>query len=100
MPSGCGTPQCLVGTAGDMNEVGHVAQCDPSFMSLSGNKYFTPDGNATLNCGGAGDLGLADVQRQFKNEVGSTTATLPTATEAVKWADEVIAGWGSAGQTR
>ena len=51
-PSGCGDPSCFVMPATDLDDVGHVGQCDPSIIKLGGNKYYTPNGNATLSCGG------------------------------------------------
>ena len=56
------------------------------------DRYFTPNGNATLNCGGK-NLALDDVQQQFHNEVGSTFGPLPAPTEVLRWAQERVRGW-------
>jgi hypothetical protein len=47
-----------------MDVVGSVSQCDPAYTGLKGNRYYTPTGNATLQCNGA-RLPLAQVQAKY-----------------------------------
>ena len=75
-----------------MDVVGSVSQCDPAYTGLKGNRYYTPNGNATLQCGGA-RLPLAQVQAKYANEAGSTAGPLPSPAEAVRMAADLIASW-------
>eukprot|EP00040_Diaphanoeca_grandis_P010287 m.52629 g.52629 ORF g.52629 m.52629 type:complete len:878 (+) comp21637_c0_seq1:31-2664(+) len=84
-PSGCGDPSCFTGDARGVDVVGHVAQCDPEYIRLGNNSYYTPHGNVTLGCGSK-ELLIADVQKQFNVEIGSTSAVLPSDEEIVDWA--------------
>ena len=99
MPSGCGSPACLdvYRRVPDMDVVGNVAQCGAGQTVLRGNKYYSPHGNGTMHCGGK-QLSIADVQREFKNEIGSTAGPLPPATEALKWVKDKVASWGGTEQ--
>ena len=95
MSSGCGSPACANRSrpAPPMDVVGHVGQCDPAYTTLADNSYYTPHGNATLQCGGGGALTIAGVQRKHGNELGSRAAKLPTAAEALSWAEAMVTSW-------
>ena len=68
-------------------DVGGVSQCDPEYVKFHDNKYYSPNGNASLNCGGKA-LSIPDVQKQHGIELGSTFAALPTDEEIIKWAKD------------
>ena len=95
MSSGCGSPACANRSrpAPPMDVVGHVDQCDPKRTTLARNRYYSPHGNATLQCGDGGALSIAAVQRKLGNEVGSKAAKLPTAAEALAWAEAMVEEW-------
>lgn len=86
-PSGCGDPSCFVTAATGLDNVGGVSQCDPAFVNFHDNKYFSPNGNATLNCGGKA-LSIPEVQKKHGIEIGSTFAALPTDQEIIAWAKD------------
>ena len=95
MSSGCGSPACVNRSRRmpDMDVVGHVSQCDPKRTPLARNSYYSPHGNATLQCGDAGALTIAGVQRKLGNEAESRAARLPSAEEALGWAEAMVHGW-------
>ena len=66
------------------DKVGSSTSCDAAYMTLAGNAYHTQHGNASVTCGGA-TLPIADVQRTFDNERGSTAATLPSEATMLEW---------------
>ena len=82
--SGCGSPACANHShkVPAMDVVGQVSQCDTNYTHLGRNRYFTPHGNASLNCGGR-ITPLDTVKQKFGNEVGSNRSLLPTAEEAL-----------------
>ena len=82
---GCAKPQCE-------DQLGHVAQCDPSKVHLAANRYYTAHGNASLDCGAAGMLSLAQAQARGL-EHGSTAAKLPDEDELLAWARVRVAKW-------
>lgn len=94
MGSGCGSPACAnrSHSVPDMDVVGHVSQCDPARTSLAKNRYFTPNGNATMQCGGTA-ISIAEVQTRFGNEHGSSTATLPSAEQVLAWVEAMVQAW-------
>lgn len=51
-PSGCGDPTCFVTPATNLDNVGGISQCDPEYVKVGNNKYYSPNGNASMNCGG------------------------------------------------
>jgi hypothetical protein len=73
-----------------MNKVVSAQQCDPELFLLEGNRYYTPDGNASLQCGGK-IFTLAEAQASFGNEKGSTGQGLPEPSRVIEWARELIA---------
>jgi hypothetical protein len=84
-PSGCGDLTCSNHSRHkpDMNNIGHVSSCDPDFTYLAANHYYSPDANASLSCGGE-LLPIDKVQKEFKNEIGSTYAALPKAGDVLQ----------------
>lgn len=104
-PSGCGDPSCFPACAGldpfrsscglshapavGLDHVGTLGSCDPSRIKSSGNRYFSPNGNATVDCSGH-PYSIADAQALFKVELGSTAGPLPTDDEIVGWAKEKL----------
>ena len=86
-PSGCGDPSCFVKQATDLDNVGGVSQCDPDYVSIGNNTYYSPNGNATLNCGGKA-MSIPEVQKQHGIELGSTFDTFPTDAEIIQWAQD------------
>jgi hypothetical protein len=74
----------LPGMSGAAGMVGHVAQCEETQNDMHDNKYYTTPGNATL-----GSCGLVtDMYAKNGNEKDSTSSTLPSDEEMVKWARE------------
>ena len=96
MGSGCGSPACANHShkVPEMDVVGQVSECDTNYTALKTNRYFTPHGNASLRCGGK-VTAIADVQRSFDNEVGSTSSALPSADQALGWAAVMVESWPS-----
>ena len=86
-PSGCGDPSCFVALATGLDVIGHVSQCDSTYVKLGQNRYYSPDGNASLGCGSE-LLTIPEVQKKFGVELGSSSAVLPSDIEIVKWAKE------------
>lgn len=97
--SGCGSPACFDATRSrqDMDRVGSVAQCDPAFTTLRSNRYYSPHGNASFGCGGEA-LSLLEVQRRFRNELGSTFAPLPRAETVLAWGEAMVERWSRSGR--
>jgi hypothetical protein len=65
-----------------------VSNCDPDYTLLAANKYYSPNANASLRCGGK-VLSMPEVQKTYGNEIGSTFAALPKASEVL----HMVEGW-------
>jgi len=80
----CRSPDCV-------DKVGHVAQCEPSKVTLAANDYYTQHGNASLECG-TNVLTVAQVQAKGL-ELGSTAAKLPSDATLLGWAEARVGKW-------
>lgn len=65
-------------TTSEADSVGLVDQCDAAFVNLSGNRFGTAKGNATLNCGGRA-ISIGELYSATGVGDGSTSEMLPTA---------------------
>ena len=89
-PSGCGDPSCFDSAeASGLDMIGGVSQCDPEYVDMRDNRYFSPHGNATLKCGGR-PLSIPEVQSSKGIEIGSTFGVLPSDEEIVEWARGIL----------
>jgi len=68
-----------------MHQVVSAEQCDPELFLLENNRYYTPNANASLECGGK-VLSLAQAQARFGTEKGSTGQGLPEPEQVIQWA--------------
>lgn len=80
--TGCRSPSC-----DDL--VTHVSQCDSRYMLTKDNHYYSPHGNATVQCG-RDTYSLPDAQKKFGVEEGSTFGHLPTTAQMLSWAKELL----------
>ena len=72
-----------------LDHVARLGSCDPAVVKATGNRYYSPNGNATVDCGGE-PLSIAAAQARFKVELGSTAGPLPTDEEILGWAKEKL----------
>ena len=64
--------------------------CDSNAI-IGNNSYYTPNGNASYQCGDLGqELSLSEVRNKFGLEKGSTTNILPLVDDIVQWAKELL----------
>jgi hypothetical protein len=94
MDSGCGDPSSCTSPNPEDDEslkvVGRLyGGCQDSHVTLSDNKYFTPDGKAMFYCGQDG-YSLEEMQEQFGLEVGSSQADIPSEDDMVEWARAML----------
>eukprot|EP01097_Dermamoeba_algensis_P009260 TRINITY_DN6454_c0_g1_i1.p1 TRINITY_DN6454_c0_g1~~TRINITY_DN6454_c0_g1_i1.p1 ORF type:complete len:324 (-),score=60.71 TRINITY_DN6454_c0_g1_i1:53-1024(-) len=75
--------------------VSFLYQCDPEYVTVKRNQYFTPHGNATVSCDGQGGdrYSLPDLQSLLGLEKGSSFAALPNDTQILDWANMWIHSW-------
>eukprot|EP01060_Flectonema_neradi_P007662 TRINITY_DN15378_c0_g3_i1.p1 TRINITY_DN15378_c0_g3~~TRINITY_DN15378_c0_g3_i1.p1 ORF type:complete len:862 (+),score=209.17 TRINITY_DN15378_c0_g3_i1:48-2588(+) len=88
--SGCGDPSCLGGNSTVLNHVTSQNQCDESIVRTGANKFFTPNGTATMKCGNSGEVTLQQAQQKYNVEPGSTSAPYPPVDTIVEWATELL----------
>jgi len=72
----------------NMNMIASAMDCDQKLgyaMKAESNTYFSPNGNATLQCAGSPIL-LSTAQEKFGIESNSTFSNLPAASEILKMA--------------
>lgn len=79
----------MVAIATGLDIIGGVSQCDPEYVKMGSNHYYSPNGNATLGCGGT-QLPIGQVQKEHRIEIGSTTDVLPSDEEIVAWAQKKL----------
>ena len=93
MGSGCGDPSCanpIPESDESQQIVGHLwGGCDNSTVELSDNQYFTPDGEAQIECQD-NTFTLEEVQTKFGMEKGSSKAKLPDEEMMIDWAKEMM----------
>lgn len=92
--SGTGAPIDVTHTrkGPDMDHIGHISQCDPSIVEVHSNRYYTPNGNASMTCNGKNTL-IPEVQTKYKIETDSTWAKLPRSENVLMWARTIINRW-------
>lgn len=104
-PSGCGDPSCFPMCAGldpfksecglshsppaPLDKVGGMGDCDSTVIKVHGNRYFSPNGNASVECSGS-IMTIAEAQKRFNIELGSTAGPIPTDDEIVAWAKATL----------
>ena len=66
--------------------VGALGRCEGSNMVVENNTYYTPHGNATINCEFRHEVSLPDVAKKYGIEKGSTVAPIPPSKTIVQWA--------------
>lgn len=81
----------LIGQSG-LASVGGVSQCDPKFMTMHDNIYFTPSGNASLGCGGHA-VPVSSLARTHGIEQRSRSAKLPSDGDLVALARAKLQHW-------
>lgn len=94
--SGCGDPSCAYDEEEDpesLEKVVSVAQCDPAFLTLRNNEYFTTNGTAVFECSGTKHT-LAELQGKGLEE-GSRNSGLPDEEEMLAWARGLLPLVGS-----
>jgi hypothetical protein len=64
--------------------------CQASHVTLTNNKYYTPDGTAMIGCGQDAYYTLVDAATEFGLEVGSTSAIHPNEETIVGWAETMM----------
>lgn len=64
--------------------------CFNSHVTLTSNKYYTPDGIARIACGERKFLNLSKVVSEFGLEENSTNQTLPGISEIIAWARSMV----------
>eukprot|EP00041_Stephanoeca_diplocostata_P042079 m.10090 g.10090 ORF g.10090 m.10090 type:complete len:895 (+) comp7208_c0_seq1:114-2798(+) len=86
----CFVVGCFSYTCDDV--VAHVAQCDPTIVTVTSNTYYSKHGNGSISCGNK-VLSLADAQKEFNIEKGSTASVLPKSAVIVQQMEAKIKGW-------
>ena len=93
MDSGCGDPSCARPDPEDHDALEVVGRlwdgCQDSHVSLTNNRYFTPDGNASFYCGND-KISLEELQQRFGLELNSTRDVVPVETEMLAWARSML----------
>jgi hypothetical protein len=94
MGSGCGDPSCAEPTPeseASQQLIGRLwGGCEDSPPTLSSNEYYTPDGEAKIQCGNEDTYSLEELQVKFGLEGGSTNARLPDEDTMLSWAEAMI----------
>ena len=94
MGSGCGDPSCASTTPETPESQMLVGSCSchgDSALKLSSNEYYTPSGEAMIQCFGDKKYNLDDIRRLFGLELESTKSTLPDEETIIKWAIDILA---------
>ena len=63
--------------------------CEDSHVTLSSNKYYTPDGTAMIGCGEEA-YSLEQAATRFGLEINSTSDTFPKLESIVGWAESMV----------
>jgi hypothetical protein len=79
------------------DNIAYLGRCKDSNTMLLNNSYYTPHGNASINCWDIGfsEVSLADLQEKYGLEQGSFSTTIPPVETILEWARSIlIAGTG------
>jgi hypothetical protein len=67
----------------------HLLTCSLAHLQVSGNQYFSPNGNASVSCPG-GLITIAQAQTKFNIELGSTAGPIPSDDKIIAWAKATL----------
>ena len=93
MGSGCGDPSCASTTPESIESQMLVGSTDchgNTTLQLYSNEYYTPTGEALIQCFGDKKYSLEDIERLFGLEAQSKKATLPDEDTMLEWARDMV----------
>lgn len=81
--------KCIVPRGDD--PVAYLDECDSAKVSISNNTYFSPNGNATIQCGRLDEcFSLTQARDKFGLEMGSRSAPTPSISSIIQWSKQLL----------
>ena len=76
----------------ELDNIAYLGRCKGSNAQLYNNSYYTPHGNASINCYDidGGDISLAELQEKYGLEHGSFSTTIPPIETILGWARSLL----------
>lgn len=76
----------------EADNIAYLSRCKSSNAVLFNNSYYTPHGNASINCYDidGGDVSLTELQVKYGLEHGSFSTTIPPVETMLGWARSLL----------